>query len=320
MPFQNKLAVIDSHTGGEPTRIVWDGIPDLGGGTIADKARVFREQFDWLRSSVANEPRGHDAMVGGLLLPPHDPAHLCGVIFFNNASPLHMCIHGSIGLGVTLAHMGKISPGAHLVETPVGLITLTMNDDGSFSVDNVPSYRSLANVAIEVTGYGTVVGDVAWGGNWFFLMQDQGPAVHRDNIAALTHFTSAVKQALIDHGIRGDDGSEIDHIESFAAPVNPDEADSKNFVLCPGNAYDRSPCGTGTSAKLACLYADGKLQVGQVWRQAGILDTVFEGKIRLTEKGQIIPTITGRAWITGESIYLFSSSDPFRHGIPSSIG
>ncbi len=321
MEFANiSLKVIDSHTGGEPTRIVVDGIPDLGGGTMAQQSKVFREKFDWLRSSVANEPRGHDAMVGGLLLPPHDPAHLCGVIFFNNTSTLHMCIHGSIGLGVTLAHMGKISVGSHQVETPVGVITLTMHDDGSFSVDNVPSYRSRSQVTIEVSGYGRVLGDVAWGGNWFFLIQDQGPAVHRNNIAALTYFTSAVKQALIDQGVRGDDGEEIDHIESFGPPSDPSLADSKNFVLCPGNAYDRSPCGTGTSAKLACLYADGKLQEGQAWRQAGILDSVFVGEVKASSlPGRIIPTVTGRAWISGESTYHFSDDDPFRHGIPTLI-
>lgn len=313
------LKVIDSHTGGEPSRIVVAGIPDLGGGTMAEQSKVFRDQYDWLRSSVANEPRGHDAMVGALLLPPHDPAHLCGVIFFNNASTLHMCIHGTIGLGVTLAHMGKISAGSHPIETPVGLITLTLQDNGSVSVDNVPSYRYRHAVAVDVPGYGTITGDIAWGGNWFFLIQDQGPAVKRENIAELTHFTAAVKRALAEQGITGDDGGEIDHIESFGPPSDPALADSKNFVLCPGNAYDRSPCGTGTSAKLACLHADGKLAAGQIWRQAGILDSVFEGIVTPIDGQRVIPTVTGRAWISGESTYHFSADDPFRHGIPTLI-
>lgn len=313
------LRVIDSHTGGEPTRIVVDGIPDLGGGTMAAQSKVFREQYDWLRSSVANEPRGHDAMVGALLLPPHDPQNLCGVIFFNNASTLHMCIHGTIGLGVTLAHMGKISAGSHRVETPVGLITLSLHDNGSVSVDNVPSYRFRSQVEVDVPGYGKVSGDIAWGGNWFFLIQDQGPSVKRENIVELTHFTSSVKEALAQQGITGDHGDEIDHIESFGPPIDPTKADSKNFVLCPGNAYDRSPCGTGTSAKLACLYADGKLAPGHVWRQAGILDSVFEGVVTPLDEFRVIPTVSGRAWISGESIYHFSADDPFRHGIPSVI-
>ncbi|MFM2220951.1 MAG: hypothetical protein RLZZ553_699 [Verrucomicrobiota bacterium] len=313
------LKVIDSHTGGEPTRIVVEGIPDLGGGSMAEQSKVFRTKYDWLRSSVANEPRGHDAMVGALLLPPHDPENLCGVIFFNNTSTLHMCIHGTIGLGVTLAHMGKISTGSHRIETPVGLITLSLHVDGSVSVDNVPSYRYRHQVTVDVPEYGKISGDIAWGGNWFFLIQDQGPAVKRDNIPALTHFTSAVKQSLAQQGITGEDGGEIDHIESFGPPTDPQVADSKNFVLCPGNAYDRSPCGTGTSAKLACLYADGKLRPGKIWRQAGILDSVFEGSVTPLDELRITPTVRGRAWISGESIYHFSSDDPFRHGIPTLI-
>lgn len=313
------LKIIDSHTGGEPTRIVVEGIPDLGGGTMAEQSKVFREQYDWLRSSVANEPRGHDAMVGALLLPPHNPEHLCGVIFFNNASTLHMCIHGTIGLGVTLAHMGKISAGSHRIETPVGLITLNLHENGSVSVDNVPSYRYRSEVTVDVPDYGKVSGDIAWGGNWFFLIQDQGPAVKRENIVALTHFTSAVKQALAHQGITGEDGGEIDHIESFGPPTDSSIADAKNFVLCPGNAYDRSPCGTGTSAKLACLYADGKLLPGKVWRQAGILDSVFEGVVTPLTGLRVTPTVTGKAWISGESTYHFSVDDPFRHGIPTMI-
>lgn len=316
---QHKLKIIDSHTGGEPTRIVVDGIPDLGGGTMAQQSQVFREKFDWLRSSVANEPRGHDAMVGALLLPPHDPQNLCGVIYFNNNSTLHMCIHGTVGLGVTLAHMGRITTGSYVVETPVGPITLHLNADGSVTVNNVPSYRYRKAVPVEVPGYGTITGDIAWGGNWFFLIQDQGPAVTREQIPALTQFTSAVKKALADQGITGADGGEIDHIETFGPPVDPQKADSKNFVLCPGNAYDRSPCGTGTSAKLACLYADEKLAPGQIWRQAGILDSVFEGSVSPIEGLTVTPTVTGRAWVIGESTYLFSPDDPFRYGFPSVI-
>lgn len=311
------LRVIDSHTGGEPTRVVISGGPDLGDGPVSEKARRLREEHDWLRSAVCNEPRGHDAMVGALLCEPHEPDCCCGVIFFNNASTLNMCIHGSIGLVVTLAHLGRIFPGFHRIETPVGVISAELRADGSVEIANVPSYRHAAAVTVEVPGWGSVRGDIAWGGNWFFLIDRQGPAVDFKNLEALTEFTWAVRSELTKQGITGADGAEIDHIEVFGPPADPALADSRNFVLCPGKAYDRSPCGTGTSAKLACLHADGKLKRGEIWRQAGILDTIFRSSFDELPDGKILPRVSGRAWVNGESTYHFNPTDPFRHGIPS---
>jgi 4-hydroxyproline epimerase len=316
---QARLRIIDSHTEGEPTRAVTVGVPDLGGGSIADQAKRFQQDHDWLRSAVCNEPRGHEAMVGALLCESTEPGCVCGVIFFNNVSTLNMCIHGTIGLTVTLAHMGRIGVGTHRIETPVGIVAATLREDGSVEVANVPSYRKASNVPVEVPGWGTVHGDIAWGGNWFFLIDGQGPAVEFANLEALTQFTWLVRKQLGEQGITGDHGMEIDHIESFGPPGNPDLADSRNFVLCPGKAYDRSPCGTGTSAKLACLHAAGKLRPGQTWRQASILDTVFEGRVTEQPDGKIIPHVSGRAWVNGESTYFFHPSDPFRHGIPTLI-
>ena len=230
-----------------------------------------------------------------------------------------MCIHGTVGLAATLVHMGKIAPGDHRIDTPVGVVVARVHVDGCVTVANVPSYRKAADVPVDVPGWGTVRGDIAWGGNWFFLIDSQGPAVEFANLDALTSFTWAVRQALEKHGITGDDGMEIDHIESFGPPTDPAISDSRNFVLCPGKAYDRSPCGTGTSAKLACLHAAGKLQPGVVWRQAGILDTVFTGTVEELPDGKVLPRVTGRAWVTGESVYHFDPADPFRNGIPSSL-
>mgnify|MGYP000638559784 CR=1 FL=1 len=316
---QAPLHVIDSHTEGEPTRVVISGGPDLGDGPLAKRARILREKHDWLRSAVCNEPRGHEAMVGALLCEPHEPDCCCGVIFFNNVSTLNMCIHGTIGLVVTLAHMGKIGAGVHRIDTPVGVISAELRADGSVEVANVPSYRKAAAVPVDVPGWGIVRGDIAWGGNWFFLIDGQGPAVDFKNLEALTAFTWAVRQELGKQGITGDGGMEIDHIEVFGPPHDPALADSRNFVLCPGKAYDRSPCGTGTSAKLACLHAAGKLKPGETWRQASILDTVFQGTVEELPDGKIIPRVSGRAWVNGESIYHFNPADPFRHGIPSPI-
>jgi 4-hydroxyproline epimerase len=310
------LQIIDSHTEGEPTRVVISGGPDLGSGTMAEKSKRLREKHDWLRSAVCNEPRGHDAMVGALICEPSEPNCICGVIFFNNLSTLNMCIHGTIGLAVTLAYLGKISLGAHRIDTPVGVVEATLHEDGSVEVANVPSYRKQAAVPVEIPGYGMIYGDIAWGGNWFFLIENQGPQVKLANLEMLLDFTCLVREELEKQDITGDGGMEIDHIEVFGPPSDPSLADSRNFVLCPGKAYDRSPCGTGTSAKLACLYAEGKLKPGEIWKQASILDTVFKGRVESRSNGEMIPIVSGHAWVNGESTYHFQPSDPFRHGIP----
>ena len=255
----HRIQIIDSHTGGEPTRLVTGGFPDLGRGSMAERRALLAERHDPWRAATVLEPRGSDVVVGALLCEPVSPDAAAGVIFFNNAGYLGMCGHGTIGLVASLAHMGRIGPGEHRIETPVGTVTTTLHADGAVSVRNVPAYRHLHQVAVELPGHGTVRGDVAWGGNWFFLVSEaaHGQRVASDNLAALTDYTAALRCALAAQGITGAEGAEIDHIELFADDA--DGADSRNFVLCPGNAYDRSPCGTGTSAKIACLAADGKL-------------------------------------------------------------
>ncbi len=310
-----RVHVIDSHTGGEPTRVVLDGGPDLGGGTLAEQRERFRTQFDWFRAAVVNEPRGSDVLVGALLAPPHDPFCAAGVIFFNNVGCLNMCGHGTIGLVVTLAALGRIGPGQLRIETPVGVVTACLEESGQVSFENVASYRHAASVPLEVEGVGRVHGDVAWGGNWFFLVHDHGLAVTLSNLERLTDLAWKIRQALLRQGITGADGQEIDHIELFGPPEHP-QADGKNFVLCPGRAYDRSPCGTGTSAKVACLAADGKLQPGQLWRQESIVGSVFEGTFTLRD-GRCYPRIRGSAFVTAEATLVLDPRDPFVHGIPS---
>lgn len=309
----HRIHVIDSHTGGEPTRVVVDGGPDLGGGTLAERRERFRSQFDPWRSAIVNEPRGSDVLVGALLCEPVDRTCAAGVIFFNNVSVLHMCGHGTIGLAVTLAHLGRIGLGQHRLETPVGIVAFELLDANRVRIDNVPSYRLAKDVAVEVAGIGGVVGDVAWGGNWFFLVGEHGQRLDLDNVERLTDFTWKIRQELTKNNITGAGGQEIDHIELFGPSHDP-KNHSRNFVLCPGKAYDRSPCGTGTSAKLACLFADGKLRDGAVWRQESILGSVFEGSVRVVES-QIIPSVTGSAFITGEATLLFDPNDPFKDGI-----
>lgn len=310
------IKIIDSHTGGEPTRTVISGLETPVG---ASATRDFLQgEADWIRTSLINEPRGFDAMVGAFLCAPSAPSCITGVVFFNNVSYLHGCLHGTIGVMETLAHLGRVAPGNdYRIETPSGIVTATLSDDHSVTVKNVPSRRSAADVEVMVPGYGKVTGDIAWGGNWFFLISNQGPAIQSSNIEALTEFTSAVRLALESGGITGEDGGEIDHIECFADPGPGIEADSQNFVLCPGKAYDRSPCGTGTSAKLACLAASGYLAEGERWRQASIIGSVFTGSFAsIPDSHEIIPSITGRAFVNGETTLILHPDDPFQYGIP----
>jgi 4-hydroxyproline epimerase len=309
----HRVRVIESHTGGEPTRLVTAGGPDLGTGPLSERLATFRSQHDSFRSAVVNEPRGSDVIVGALLCEPVDPGCAAGVIFFNNVGYLGMCGHGTIGLMVTLAHMGQIAPGEHRIETPVGTITAVLHEGGAVTVNNVPSYRTAAKVPVAVPGYGKMHGDIAWGGNWFFLIEDHGLELTLKNVELLTACTWAVRQALHAAGIAGANGEEIDHVELFA-PSRVPGVNSKNFVLCPGKAYDRSPCGTGTSAKLACLYADGKLREGQVWKQEGIVGSIFEGSVRVRD-GQLCPSIKGSAFVNAEAELVLDSEDPFCMGI-----
>lgn len=307
-----RIQVIDSHTGGEPTRVVVAGFPDLGRGSMAERRALLAAEHDRWRAATVLEPRGSDVVVGALLCTPQDPAAAAGVVFFNNTGYLGMCGHGTIGLVATLAHLGRIRPGEHRIETPVGTVTATLHADGSVSVRNVPAYRLHRQVAVELPGHGTVRGDVAWGGNWFFLVAEHGQRIDGGNLAALAAYTAALRQALAAQRITGAQGAEIDHIELFA---DDPQADSRNFVLCPGNAYDRSPCGTGTSAKVACLAADGKLAPGQVWRQASVIGSQFEASYEPGEAGQVIPTIRGRAHLSAEATLLLEDDDPFAWGI-----
>ncbi len=342
-----RIPFLDSHTGGEPTRLITALPFDLGTGSVADKLSTLKKNHDDLRRTVLLEPRGSDVLVGAYLVPPADPTCQFGVIFFNNVGYLGMCGHGTIGLIASLAYLGKVQPGVIRVETPVGIVEATLHtpslrvasdskrrsnlqlneqeiasgenqerprNDGEYpnrvSVQNIPAYRHLTHIPVTVDGK-TIHGDVAWGGNWFFLVHDHGMDVNMSNLEALTDFSWRVREQLTANGITGADGAEIDHVELFS---DSNEADSKSFVLCPGKAYDRSPCGTGTSAKLACLFADGKLKEGQVWKQQSVVGSIFEGSIQL-DGDRIIPTITGEAWVMSEGTILVDERDPFGKGI-----
>jgi len=306
-----RVSVIDTHTGGEPTRLVVSGGPDLGNGSAAEKLETFRAKHDRFRSAIVNEPRGSDVVVGALLLAPQNTTCAAGVIFFNNVGYLGMCGHGMIGVIACLAHLGRIRPGELKIETPVGIVTTTLHPNGEVSVLNVPSWRSHKAVSVDVPGIGQISGDVAWGGNWFFLVENHTQGLSLANVNALTDFCWRIRQAVNAQGF-----PEVDHIELFGPPVLP-RASSRNFVLCPGKAYDRSPCGTGTSAKLACLASDGKLAPGTDWVQESIIGSTFTGRFEWVElgNGKITPRITGTAHVNAEATLLLDEQDPFCWGI-----
>jgi len=305
-----KIHVIDSHTGGEPTRVVVDGIPDLGGGSLAARRERFAKQFDRYRAAMVNEPRGSDVIVGALLVEPAEKNCTAGVIFFNNVGVIGMCGHGTIGLMVTLAHMGRIKAGEHRIDTPVGVVTATLTNDGKVAVQNVASWRAKKGATVEVPGLGPIAGDVAWGGNWFFLVEKHNQVLEKTNTEALTDASWRIRQAVNAQGM-----PDVDHVELFGAGGHG--ANARNFVLCPGKAYDRSPCGTGTSAKLACLAADGKLAEGETWVQESVVGSRFAASYKWLDRatGKIIPSIEGTAFVTAESTLLLDERDPFCWGI-----
>ncbi|MGC1424585.1 MAG: proline racemase family protein [Terracidiphilus sp.] len=313
--LSRKIEVIDSHTAGEPTRCILSGGPDLGKGSLQERMARLKSHHDWTRRAILCEPRGSDVVVGAWLLEPDSSDCVAAVVFFNNVGYLGMCGHGTIGVAATLAHMGRVQPGIHVLQTPVGKVRIDLHSSNDVSIENVPAYRYAAAAKVNVPEVGTVTGDIAWGGNWFFLVEHHGLPLELANVDALTELTWSIRTQLKASGITGANGAEIDHIELFTPPHDPANH-SRNFVLCPGKAYDRSPCGTGTSAKMACLFAAGKLTPGDAWRQEGILGTVFEGRVRI-ENGAVIPSITGSAFVTAESTLVFDLKDPFRAGIGS---
>ena len=308
--MMQRITFVDSHTAGEPTRVVIEGGPDLGTGPLAQRRERFGREFDRYRSAIVNEPRGSDVVVGALLVPPEDRACATGVIFFNNVGMIGMCGHGTMGVVTTLAHLGRIDRGQHRIETPVGIVTTELHESGEVSVTNVASWRARARVAVDVEGVGTVTGDVAYGGNWFFLAPHDTPALSLHNATLLSERCRRIRRALNSHGL-----AEVDHVELFGASASG--ASARNFVLCPGDAFDRSPCGTGTSAKLACLAADGTLEEGEDWVQEGILGTTFKASYRWIDRasGRIEPTIRGRAFVNAAGVQLLDPDDPFCWGM-----
>lgn len=310
-----RIRVIDTHTGGEPTRVVVSSPIDLGSGSMAKRRELFSAKYDNYRKAIVCEPRGSDVMVGALIVPPENPSSMAGVIFFNNVGCLGMCGHGTIGVAIALQYMDRVTTGIHQIDTPVGPVQFELLGENRVRIQNVPSYRYRADVPLRLASGQTIHGDIAWGGNWFFICQDHGLSVELRELGELQRMTAEVRAALEANGIRGEDGGEIDHVELIGPPSSIVRADARNYVMCPGAAYDRSPCGTGTSAKVACLAADKKLMPGQIHRQESIVGSLFEATYQLADDGRILPSITGAAFVNGEADLILDANDPFCMGI-----
>lgn len=308
------MRVIDSHTGGMPTRVILDNAPDLGSGTLAERARRLALEQERFYKSVLLEPRGLPGMVGALLVEPVDPDCVAGVIYFDAGAVLGMCGHGTIGLAVTLAHLGRIKEGQHKIETPVGVVEVALKGNGFVTVTNVESRRSLKDATVAVDGLGDVTGDVCYGGNWFFIVDSSPIPVNASNIRSLTEAAIAIRSAVTSAGLGGENGEPVDHV-IFQGSSDDRNIHSRNFVLCPDNTYDRSPCGTGSSARLASLAADKRLNPGEEIIQHSVIGSPYWLSYQPGSNGGVIPTITGQAFVTAESTLVFAEGDPFRDGI-----
>jgi 4-hydroxyproline epimerase len=312
-----RLRVIDSHTIGEPTRVVIDeslvaGL-DLGLGSVRERRDRFRDRYDHVRSALVGDPRGTNAMVGVILVPPADPSCRFGAFYVNRVGYLDMCGHATIGLAVTLGSQGIIEPGSFRLETPAGVVGVMWHGGGAASFECVPPRRIAKGLALACDDGSRVTGDVATSGLWFFICRDHGLAVEPAAIPALTERAWSIRRALEARGITGDGGEVIDHVVLLGPPREPGN-DGRAFVLCPDGAFDRSPCGTGTSALVGCLLDDGILAEGRTWRQESVLGGVYEARIR-REQGVAVPTVRGRAWLTAETTLHFAADDPYRIGL-----
>ena len=312
-----RLRVIDSHTIGEPTRVVLDeslvaGL-DLGGGSVRDRRDRFRDRCDHVRSALVGDPRGTTAMVGVILVPPADPTCRFGAFYVNRVGYLDMCGHATIGLAVTLGARGIIEPGDFRLESPAGVVGVTWHGGGEASFECVPPRRIAQNLALACDDGSRVTGDVATSGLWCYLCRDHGLPVEPTAIPALTARAWSIRRALEARGLSGDGGEVIDHVVLLGPPRDPGN-DGRAFVLCPDGAFDRSPCGTGTSALVGCLFEDGILTAGRTWRQESVLGGVYEASIR-RERDILVPTVRGRAWLTAETTLHFAGDDPYRTGL-----
>ncbi|CAN7198523.1 4-hydroxyproline epimerase [Caulobacter sp. LjRoot300] len=321
---------IDGHTAGNPVRLVAGGAPLLRGDTMSARRQDFLARFDWIRTGLMFEPRGHDMMSGGFLYPPTQPDCDAGVLFIETSGCLPMCGHGTIGIVTFALENGLITPrepGKLRLEVPAGVIDIAYETTGdrvtAVKIRNVPAYLAEEGIAIDVPGFGPLMVDVAYGGNFYAIIEPQGAYAGIDALGAaeILRLSPIVRTLVrdkvepvhpLDPTIRG-----VSHVLWADAPRAPD-ADGRNAVFYGDRAIDRSPCGTGTSARLAHLAAKGRLKVGDAFVHESIIGSRFVGRVEaqveLGGRAAIVPSIQGSAIATGHNILWIDRADPFWAG------
>lgn len=330
LPYQYQIKVIDSHTMGEPTRIIYDGFPKLKGNTMMEKKNDLMEHYDFLRTALMLEPRGHRDMFGALLTEPvHEEAHF-GVIFLESNGCLNMCGHGSIGAAAMIVETGMVEvkePYTEVVlDAPSGIIRTKVHVVEGKAVEvsilNVPAFLYQQNQEIDVPGWGKIPFDISFGGSFFALVDTEkiGLSLEIENVNRITELGMALldrmkEEVEVKHPYL--DITTVDLVE-FYGPSKNTEANMKNCVIFGNAQVDRSPCGTGTSAKIATLYTKGELKIGQEFVYESITGSLFRGEVtKEVEVGgykAVIPQITGSAYITGINQYIIDEKDPLAYG------
>jgi len=331
MKFSRYIHAIDSHTMGEPTRVVVGGVPNIPGKTLPEKKAYLEKNMDYLRKAIMHEPRGHNDMFGSILVQPVSDEADIGIIFMDGGGYLNMCGHGTIGASTIAVETGmvpKVEPYTELtLEAPAGLVKVRATVENGkvkeITFRNVPAFLYKQDVKINVPEIGEITLDISFGGSFFAIVDAKqlGVKIVPENATKLKDIGLKIrdivnKEIEIQHPTL-EHIKTVDLVEIYDEPTNP-EATLKNVVIFGEGQVDRSPCGTGTSAKLATLYAKGKIKEGELFVYESIIGTMFKGRVVGTTKvgdfDAVIPEITGSAYITGFNTFVIDEDDPMKYG------
>ncbi|MEP0265051.1 4-hydroxyproline epimerase [Dokdonia sp.] len=330
--MKHKFTCIDAHTCGNPVRLVAHGGPELIGKTMSEKRQHFLKEYDWIRKGLMFEPRGHDMMSGSILYPPHDSENDVAVLFIETSGCLPMCGHGTIGTITIALEQGLIKPkttGKINMEAPAGLVKIDYQQTGNkvdwVKLTNVPSYLAAENLTIDCPELGEITFDVAYGGNYYAIVDPQKnfSGVHDFTASQIIQYSQVVRERINakypDQFIHPENNTirDVTHMLWTGNPIDP-KSSGRNAVFYGDKAIDRSPCGTGTSARLAQLYAKGRLQIGEAFIHESFIGSTFVGRVEkevmIGSHKAIIPSIQGWARIYGHNTITIDEDDPYAFG------